>query len=74
MVFHCFCLVSMVLQGSFMVFGRFQWFFKVVSCKWQGSQGNRDHGYLFLKINILQKSTHPKMHPPELNSNLTIPC
>ena len=30
MVFHGFWLVSMVFQGGFMVFGWFQWFFKVV--------------------------------------------
>ena len=31
MVFHSFCFVYMVFQGSFMVFGWFPWCFKLVS-------------------------------------------
>ena len=74
MVFHGFCLVYMVFQGSFMVFGWFPWFFKVVSWFLAFDKPRKSRsGIFFPKVNIVPKSIHPRMHPPELNSDPTIP-
>jgi hypothetical protein len=74
MVFHGFLLVSMVFQGSFMVFGWFPWFFKVVSWFLSFDKPRKSRsGIFFPKVNIVPKSIHPRMHPPELNSDPTIP-
>ena len=85
--FYGFLLVTMVFQGSSMVFHGFWWVSMVFSCFWLVSvvfQGSfmkiafdkpvkPRSGIFFPKINILPISIHPKMHLPELNSDLTIP-